>query len=779
MPRQDYSLPTVLPLPRLAPAKPRAKSTPTQTTTVVPTATPQPPEQESESASVPSTSTITDDYDMLEDDDLFDIESLLTDIETLDIRSIGDATLPLAESDTEASGSAPKSTFVDMLLKGAEASPEQVDPNMTYTENMAPTLKSSGDVRLDFFFEVLKGTEPSTVKRLVRASWEQNPLDTLRLIFQLRSVLHGKGERKEFYTCMDFLRQEHPRTLLYNLRFVPNHGYWKDLLNWLVFECRDDLTDHQYTLTSRPKLKKSSGKQKGKKALISHPVHKRPKLQPAPRPKKAKKDTEESESESDKDADKDAMEEDKPEETVMSKAELTPEEKEEIRKKAIAKAEEFNHQKSMEARERRLALAAERIDKARKRFVENKFYRALHIEVARMFANALAWDKARLAKGQSISLAAKWCPSLNQFHDNHTLIATTIAQILFPDKLPNEDQATYVNRIREKYRQEYYVPLRKATPVLETLMAAQQWSEIMYNRVPSVAMKNLKEIFEAHDKERFSEFLNKVSKGETTIAAKALMPHQLVHESQTLCRVDREDLRVKTMDAQWNAYVDKLAEEGKMKSSLAICDVSGSMSGEPMEVAVALSLLLAQLNQPPFDKVILTFSADPQIYRVQEGSLIDKVAGAYRMNWGMNTDLAKAFDKILSLAVESKLPKEDMVQTLFVFSDMEFDSAVCGGHSYLGDHPREMFTNYNVAKRKFEAAGYELPQIVFWNLRSSTRGNKPAAATQPGVALVSGFSGMLMKLFLNGEDLTKIVDPVQIMEKAIHAKEFAKLKVID
>ncbi|KAF9394610.1 hypothetical protein CPC16_010813 [Podila verticillata] len=767
MPRQDYSLPVVLPLPRLAPAKP--KSAPSQATAPEPKATPQ--AQEPELASVPSTSSISEDYDMLEDD-LFDIESLLADIETLDIKSIdGDTTLPLADT---ASGS-PKATFVDMLLKGAE--PAEKDPNMTYTENMGPTLKSSGDVRLDFFFEVLKGTEPSTVKRLVRASWEQNPLDTLRLIFQLRSVLHGKGERKEFYTCMDFLRQEHPRTLLYNLRFVPNHGYWKDLLNWLVFECRDDLTDHQYSLTSRPKLSKSSSKQKSKKALITRPVHKRPKLQSAPKVKKVKTDTEESD-ESDKD--QNTMEEDKPEELAKSKVELTPEEKEEIRKKAIAKAEEFNQQKSMEAREVRLMLTAERMEKARKRFVENKFYRALHIEIARLFANALAWDKTRLANGQSISLAAKWCPSLNQFHDNHTLIATTIAQILFPDKLPNEDQATYINRIREKYRQEYYVPLRKATPVLETLMAAQKWNEIMYNRVPSVAMKNCKEVFEAHDKERFSEFLNKVSKGEATIAAKALMPHQLVQESQSLHSADREDLRVKTMDAQWNAYVDKLAENGKMKSSLAICDVSGSMSGEPMQVAVALSLLLAQLNQPPFDKAILTFSANPQIYRVQEGSLIDKVAGAYRMEWGMNTNLAKAFDMILSLAVENKLPKEDMVQTLFIFSDMEFDQAVHGGHSYLDNgHPREMFTNYNVAKRNFEKAGYELPQIVFWNLRGSIQGNKPAGATQPGVALVSGFSGMLMKLFLNGDDITKVVDPVQIMEKAIHAEEFAKLKVID
>lgn len=52
---------------------------------------------------------------------------------------------------------------------------------------------------------------------------------------------------------------------------------------------------------------------------------------------------------------------------------------------------------------------------------------------------------------------------------------------------------------------------------------------------------------------------------------------------------------------------------------------------------------------------------------------------------------------------------------------------------------------------QYEAAGYKLPQVVFWNLRASdTPGQKstPVQFNEKGVALVSGFSGQLLKLFM-------------------------------
>ena len=53
---------------------------------------------------------------------------------------------------------------------------------------------------------------------------------------------------------------------------------------------------------------------------------------------------------------------------------------------------------------------------------------------------------------------------------------------------------------------------------------------------------------------------------------------------------------------------------------------------------------------------------------------------------------------------------------------------------------------------RFEAAGYKLPQLVFWNLEASRIGGQkstPVQFNKKGVALVSGFSGQLLKLFMD------------------------------
>ncbi|KAG0004107.1 hypothetical protein BGZ65_000927 [Modicella reniformis] len=737
MPRQDYSLPGIVPLPRLAPIR---KAPPAQAQA----------SQEDDLVMVDKTSQVHEsdndsdsDYDMLDDHcDILNNPHIsaggpaqssaspstnTTSADSTDITMASSASTSTSTADPQA-----PSPFVNMLLKDAESktgTDTEDDANMTITENGAPTFASTGDARLDFFFEVLQGTDPETIRRLVRTSWVSYPLDTLRLIFQLRSILHGKGEREGFYVCLEFLRKEHPRTLIYNLRFVPDHGYWKDLLNWLVFEVRDDLTNHH--LSSLPKVvssRKSAPRTRGQSRSSTGRGS-------APTRQTFKKA--------------------KPEGLQSEKSVHKPKSAE-ARERAIEAAEERNQQLSDKARALRLERENVQLERARAKFKDDGFYRTLHLEIARLFANALASDKVRLAQEKSISLAAKWCPSLNQFHDNHTLIASTIAQILYPEKRSEEDHVAYVNRVRQLLRQEYYVPLRKAIPVLEPMMSARRWDEIPYNRVPS--------------------FLESLAKGETTIASQALFPHELVSEARKYMdsKVDEDDLGVKTMEAQWKSYVERLAKSGTMKSAMAMCDVSGSMSGQPMEVAIALSLLLSQLSQAPFNRLVLTFSAAPQVHRIYEGSLISQVKSLQQMDWGMNTDLAKAFNHILTLAVQNKLAKEDMVKTLFIFSDMEFDQAVSGARQ-----GGEMFTNYAVVKRQFESEGYELPQIVFWNLRGSNVGNKPAKANQPGVAMISGFSGMLMKLFLSGEDMVEALSPIKLMQRAIETKEFSRLRVID
>ena len=46
------------------------------------------------------------------------------------------------------------------------------------------------------------------------------------------------------------------------------------------------------------------------------------------------------------------------------------------------------------------------------------------------------------------------------------------------------------------------------------------------------------------------------------------------------------DTGMEVAEAQWKAYVQKLREGGELSSAMAICDVSGSMHGQPMQVCL-------------------------------------------------------------------------------------------------------------------------------------------------------------------------------------------------
>ena len=100
---------------------------------------------------------------------------------------------------------------------------------------------------------------------------------------------------------------------------------------------------------------------------------------------------------------------------------------------------------------------------------------------------------------------------------------------------------------------------------------------------------------------------------------------------------------------------------------------------------------------------------------------------------------------------------------MFVFSDMEFDQA--------SPHPWE--TDYGAIVRKFLEAGYggAVPEIVFWDLAYSKA--VPVMSGQKGMALVSGFSKNMLKLFLDGGG---IVTP---REKAVVGPEYDKLTLFN
>lgn len=182
-----------------------------------------------------------------------------------------------------------------------------------------------------------------------------------------------------------------------------------------------------------------------------------------------------------------------------------------------------------------------------------------------------------------------------------------------------------------------------------------------------------------------------------------------------------------------------------------------------------------------------------------------------KADWGMSTDFVAVFqDLILPMAVENRLTQDQMVKRVIVFSDMQFNSALpTQGPSWSSSFKR--------IQKRFREAGYEMPQLVFWNLAGGRPGYsgdphadavapKPVVSTQEGTAIVSGYSQGMLKVFLekgvyeDTEEAVKVevsegegdegfalvsrskkqkMDPSGVVQKAVGHKAYDMLKVVD
>ena len=128
-----------------------------------------------------------------------------------------------------------------------------------------------------------------------------------------------------------------------------------------------------------------------------------------------------------------------------------------------------------------------------------------------------------------------------------------------------------------------------------------------------------------------------------------------------------------------------------------------------------------------------------------KSTLQQKIRNLDNAEWQGNTNLQAVFDLILNTATRNMVSEKDMPKKIYIISDMEFDEAT--SDSYYGRcHDK---TNFEVIKKKYKNAGYEMPQLVFWNVNSK-QNNVPVKYNEDGVALVSGCSPSIFKYVMEG-----------------------------
>ena len=85
--------------------------------------------------------------------------------------------------------------------------------------------------------------------------------------------------------------------------------------------------------------------------------------------------------------------------------------------------------------------------------------------------------------------AAKWAPSNGRSADRATLLATTIATMLFPEEKPAAGQEAqhFVHVLRMRYQREVLAPLRQALHIPEVgpVLVAWKWGGACDDVIPA------------------------------------------------------------------------------------------------------------------------------------------------------------------------------------------------------------------------------------------------------------------------------------------------------
>lgn len=685
--------------------------------------------------------------------------------------------------------------------------------NLTTTTNGALTNATTEDACVDLYYGI-HSVQPSFRDTLLKASWKKDPLLTVHIIFYARSIPRGRSLLDPFLTSYGWLLLNHPQTAIKNLHYLidgtvrtdaqlqanirkekknmeakeegwevlsdegnseellirrdfKTHGCWKDLNSLLTVYCQGEV----------------SGRKDNKeyKALRWPLQERQPKSRAISR--KGQK------------------------ERYQLRKEMNEEEKKKHLEECQKMNMEHNKLQTEKARNDRLKLRAERNKTVCDLLENDETYRALHFTIATLYANQLKTDLAQVEKnkvaiaekkmmngrhalGMNVSLAAKWAPSLCLSHDKHTFLATSIAEALYPpsqyqDK--DETRVHYLNKVRELYRKEYLIPLRKAMDITEHYKASGKWDKVDIRHMPSVCLEKNMPLFFKHASDTVISYMDDVAKGNKKVSGATLTPNELVYKAinggipKKLAELVGKvpgltekyiSTQSNLVNGQWNTLIESIrntsllasgGKENKKKKKvdlgecIAICDVSGSMmsgADKPEEVpynaAIGLSLVITNLAKPPFNGAVITFSQDPSVVKVDTSlTFTEQVKKITDIEAGFNTDICKVFtDVLLPMAKKYNIAPKDMVKRLFIFTDMGFDDGPNGMEEFM--------TTQDFIRKQYSDAGYDMPELVWWNLcstyyYSADKMNAPTTAKDAGTTLLSGFSASMLKTFLDGD----------------------------
>jgi hypothetical protein len=380
----------------------------------------------------------------------------------------------------------------------------------------------------------------------------------------------------------------------------------------------------------------------------------------------------------------------------------------------------------------------------------------------------------------NVSLAAKWVPREGS---SFGWLYQSLATDYFSGYVATAKNDDSLEKAILKAKTEYRKILSSLNRKIETLQIKQcggNWEGIQFDRVTSISIAKQKKAFlnvkrngavrypDSPDRvacaENFTAHVQASIDGGKEIKGQRVSMADFTKQALALC-TSRNQVEIDLLNSQWRDSCSFTADLGKM---IAMVDVSGSMSGDPLYAAVALGIRIAETSA--IGKRVMTFSANPTWINLEgHDGFFSQVETISKADWGMNTNFHAALDTILNAIIQSQMLPEDVQDmVLVVLSDMQMDSGDKCDKQVLYD---TMKTKYDAAGIRVHGKPYKPPHILFWNLRSTD--GFPSLSTQPNCSMMSGFSPSLLNIFCEqGVTALQACTPWSVLERSIENKRY-------
>jgi hypothetical protein len=396
------------------------------------------------------------------------------------------------------------------------------------------------------------------------------------------------------------------------------------------------------------------------------------------------------------------------------------------------------------------------------------------------------------------SLLAKWVP--REKSKKFGWIVPVLAMRYYKNWISEDLSKDQFIAARKKCLTHFRQLVAKINKELNTTQIYQcnrAWKDINFDKnVTSITLRKQSKAFQSKDKngkqrselmenedrlqckQNYEEYISRCKTGKSIAKGKRVSVVDFVRDALNINIESAVDTIEKDcINLQWE---DNGRQNNALGDLIAMVDTSGSMEDNcclPLYSALGLGIRIAEKSR--LGKRILTFSSNPTWLNLENcPDFVSMVTKTRTANWGMNTNIMKAFELILDTAVTNNIPPLEMGKiTLVILSDMQIDR--CTNKEDKND------TMFEMMKTKYYAAGmrsqskepYQLPHIIFWNLRSTT--GFPSLSTTKNTTMMSGNNPVLLNTFCKeGLKSLKDLTPWRMLVQELSKERYMYLENI-